>query len=118
MRRSRGDSNIGCKGCSHASHCEPSALTSTVCPCRLSASRRRRTLRAPQVEQLAALEHDAPVWKVEWDLWGNQVAAATEARQVAVYRPNLVGSWVRQVLVAGQEVEDQEEDDGEEGGSD
>ncbi|PNW85552.1 hypothetical protein CHLRE_03g192000v5 [Chlamydomonas reinhardtii] len=73
---------------------------------------------ALQVEQLAALEHDAPVWKVEWDLWGNQVAAATEARQVAVYRPNLVGSWVRQVLVAGQEVEDQEEDDGEEGGSD
>ncbi|GLC39715.1 hypothetical protein PLESTM_000932000 [Pleodorina starrii] len=61
-----------------------------------------------QVEQLAALEHAEAVWKVEWDLWGNQVAAATEGQEVHVYKPNLVGAWVELASVRGQGPEEQE----------
>ncbi len=55
--------------------------------------------------QLAAIEHDDAVWKVEWDLWGNQVAAATDGQQVHVYKPDLVGSWVKLAWVQGHEPE-------------
>ncbi|PNG99259.1 hypothetical protein TSOC_014969, partial [Tetrabaena socialis] len=57
---------------------------------------------ALRVEQLAALEHEAAVWKVEWDLWGCQVAAATEGQQVHVYKPDLVGAWKKLAWVQGQ----------------
>ncbi|EFJ41721.1 hypothetical protein VOLCADRAFT_110056 [Volvox carteri f. nagariensis] len=62
---------------------------------------------ALKVEQLEALEHDDAVWKVEWDLWGNQVAAATEGQEVHVYKPNLVGEWVELAWVRGREPEEQ-----------
>ncbi|KXZ56904.1 hypothetical protein GPECTOR_1g815 [Gonium pectorale] len=57
---------------------------------------------ALEAEHLASLVHDDTVWKVEWDLWGNQVAAATDGQQVHVYKPDLVGSWVKVVWVQGQ----------------
>ncbi|KAG2487956.1 hypothetical protein HYH03_013535 [Edaphochlamys debaryana] len=54
------------------------------------------------VSPLAAMEHEAPVWRVDWDLWGNQIAAATEGQSVFVYKPDLVGAWTRVAWVQGQ----------------
>ncbi|GIL73348.1 hypothetical protein Vretifemale_3537 [Volvox reticuliferus] len=60
---------------------------------------------ALQVEQLALLEHNDAVWKVEWDLWGNRVAAATDGQEVHVYTPNLIGQWVKSAGVEGGQLE-------------
>ncbi|GFR40530.1 hypothetical protein Agub_g1100, partial [Astrephomene gubernaculifera] len=60
---------------------------------------------ALEVEQLAVIDHDDAVWKVEWDLWGNQVAAATDGQQVHIYKPNLVGEWNKLAWIQGQETE-------------
>lgn len=60
-----------------------------------------------EVKRLAAVEHGDPVWKVEWDLWGNQVAAATDDGEVHVYKPNLIGEWVEVAWAKAQEPDEE-----------
>lgn len=54
-----------------------------------------------QYELLADLSHAAPVWRVQWDQMGNQLAVSTDDQCVHVYRPDMVGNWRKLVCLAG-----------------
>ena len=57
----------------------------------------------PQVEQLARLQHTAPVWQVEWNMLGSWLAASTEAGEVCMWRPDLSGEWLLLNKIVGEE---------------
>ncbi len=68
------------------------------------------------MEQIASLEHRGAVWRVEWNLWGTEVAVgvAGSPPEVAVYRPDLVGAFAKQVSLVGEEPGEEGEEGAEE----
>jgi hypothetical protein len=56
---------------------------------------------SPATELLGCLEHDAAVVKVEFNMLGTCLAAATQARGVHVWRADLVGRWLRLCVATG-----------------
>lgn len=55
-----------------------------------------------RAEVLAALDHGADVWRVEWNLTGNCVAAATDDARVCLWKADLVGAWRMHAVVQGE----------------
>lgn len=60
---------------------------------------------APQMEQLARLQHSAAVWQVEWNLLGSWLAASTEGGEVCMWRPDLSGEWLLLNRIVGRPAE-------------
>lgn len=54
-----------------------------------------------QVELLTSLEHSAPVWKVEFNMLGTCLAAATETNLVHLWKPDFGGKWLLVSAIAG-----------------
>jgi hypothetical protein len=52
-------------------------------------------------ELLATLEHSAPVWRLEFNMFGTCLAAATETNLVHLWKPDFVGKWLLVSVVAG-----------------
>lgn len=54
----------------------------------------RGPIDALEIERVAVLEHDSPVWSIAWNMLGNWLAASTEAGEVCMWRPDLAGEWL------------------------
>ncbi|KAK9814583.1 hypothetical protein WJX72_008201 [[Myrmecia] bisecta] len=46
-----------------------------------------------EAECIAQLKHAAPVWKLDWNMLGNWLAASSEDSQVSLWRRGLAGDW-------------------------
>ena len=46
-----------------------------------------------QVEQVARLDHEAPVWQVAWNVLGSTLLVSTDDSCVSLWRPDLTGQW-------------------------
>lgn len=55
-----------------------------------------------RVDRLARLQHSAGVWRLEWNVLGNWLAASTEAGDVCLWRPDLSGEWLLLSRVVGK----------------
>ncbi len=49
------------------------------------------------------LEHAHPIWRVEWNMLGNWLAASTENSEVCLWRPDLMGEWLLVNRIVGRE---------------
>lgn len=74
--------------CAHSPACSPSLVAPA------------------QVEQLARLQHAAPVWQVEWNMLGTWLAASTDASEVCMWRPDLSGEWLLLNRMVGRPQDD------------
>lgn len=48
----------------------------------------------PEIDKVAVLKHDSPVWQVKWNFFGNWLAASTNFKQVCLWRPDFTGEWL------------------------
>uniref|UniRef100_A0A061SB81 Nucleoporin SEH1 n=1 Tax=Tetraselmis sp. GSL018 TaxID=582737 RepID=A0A061SB81_9CHLO len=54
-----------------------------------------------QAEMVARLDAGASVWKVEWNMLGTALAVSTEAREVLIFTPTLLGEFNLTAKFAG-----------------
>jgi WD40 repeat protein len=61
---------------------------------------------APQIDKVAALDHEASVWQVKWNMFGNWLATSCDNGEVCMWRPDFSGEWLLlNKVVAGGDAE-------------
>jgi WD40 repeat protein len=57
----------------------------------------------PQIDEVAVLYHEAAVWQVKWNIFGNWLAISCDNGEVCMWRPDFSGEWLllNKVLAGG-----------------
>lgn len=57
-----------------------------------------------EVEEVARLEHDSPVWHLGWNMTGSWLAASTKNGEICLWRADLSGEWLMLQKLRGKQI--------------
>lgn len=68
---------------------------------------------APQIDEVVVLDHEASVWQVKWNMFGNWLATSCDNGEICMWRPDFSGEWLLlNKVVAGGGDGDQQQTNG------